>query len=175
MMLGRAAILSAAALLSGCVSDGVGSDYATVAQKVGPPKAGQSRIVVFQEKRQGLSMALCACQIAVDGNPIGRVLVGTYVYADRPAGRHHLAATESLFPGESTRDITTVAGRTYYFLVRTSERHDAMSGGAVIAGVAGVLVTAVATADKEDQGPAQLIPLDEPSARTALAELELAQ
>jgi len=159
-------------LLSGCVSDGVGTDFVSVAQKVGPPRAGQSRIVVFQAKREGLSMALCACQIAVDGNPIGKVLVGTYVYADRPAGRHQLVATEALFPGESKRDITTVAGRTYYFLVRTSERHDAMTGGAVVAGVAGMLVTAVATADKEGQGPAQLIPLDEAAARTALVELE---
>lgn len=174
-MLRRVVILAGAALLSGCVTDGVGSDYATIAQKVGPPKAGQSRVVVLQEKRQGLSMAFCACQIALDGNPIGKVIVGTYVYADRPAGRHQLVATESLFPGESSRDVMTAPGRTYYFLIRSSERHDAVTGGAVVAGLAGMLVTTVATSDKEGQGPAQLIPLDEPTARTALAELELAQ
>jgi hypothetical protein len=50
-----------------------------------------------------------------------------------------------------------------------------MTGGAVVGGLAGMLVTAVATSDKEDQGPAKLIPLDEPNAKTALAELELAQ
>jgi hypothetical protein len=174
-MLRRVLVLAGAALLSGCVSDGVGSNYAAVTQKVGPPKAGQSRIVVFQEKRQGLSMALCACQVALDGNAIGKVGPGTYVYADRPAGRHQLVTTESLFPGESKRDFTTVSGRTYYLLIRTSERHDTMTGGALVAGVAGVLVTAVATSDKDDQGPAQLIPLDEATARTALAELELAE
>jgi hypothetical protein len=32
-----------------------------------------------------------------------------------------------------------------------------------------------ATADREDQGPAQLLPPDESAAKTALAELELAQ
>ena len=136
---------------------------------------GQSRIVVLQTKRQGLSMAFCACEMTLDGTSIGKVIVGTYVYADRPAGRHHLVAAETLFPGESKLDFTTAAGRTYYFLVRSSERHDTMTGGVVVAGLAGMLVTAVATADKENQGPAQLIALDEPAARTALAELELAQ
>jgi hypothetical protein len=168
-------MLAGAALLSGCVGDGVGADYAAIAQKVGPPKAGQSRVVVFQEKRQGLSIALCACQIAVDGSPVGKVTAGTYVYADRPVGRHQLVVTESLFPGETRREFTTVPGRTYYFLVRTSERHDTMTGGAVVGGLAGMLVTAVATSDKEAQGPAQLIPLDESNAKIALAELELAQ
>jgi Protein of unknown function (DUF2846) len=174
-MLRRMVMLVGAALLSGCVSDGVGTDFATVAQKIGPPRAGQSRIVVLQAKREGLSVALCACQMTLDGSSMGKVIVGTYVYADRPAGRHQLIATEALFPGESKRDFTTVPGRTYYFLVRSSQRHDAMTGGAVVAGLPGLLVTAVATADKEDQGPAQLIPLDESAAKTALAELELVQ
>lgn len=174
-MLRWVVLFAISAILSGCVSDGVGTDFASVAQKVGPPKAGQSRVVVFQEKRKGLSIALCACQIAVDGNPVGKVIAGTYVYADRPAGRHQLIVTESLFPGETRREFATVPGRTYYFLLRTSERHDTMTGGAVVGGLAGMLVTAVATSDKEDQGPAQLSPLDEPTARTALAELELAE
>jgi hypothetical protein len=175
VMLWRAVILVSAALLSGCVSDGVGSDYASVAQKVGPPKAGQSRVVVFQEKRKGLSVALCACQMALDGNPIGRVIVGTYVYADRPAGRHQLVASETLFPGDTKRDFTTVSGRTYYFLIRSSERHDAVTGGTVVFGLAGALVTSAATAGAENQGPAELVLLDEPTAKIALAELELAQ
>ena len=167
--------LMVAVLLSSCVSDGVGTDFASVSQRMGPPRAGQSRIVVLQAKRQGLSMALCACDMTLDGASIGKVVVGTYVYADRPSGRHHLSAAEILFPGESRLDFTTAPGRTYYFLVRSSERHDTMTGGVVVAGLAGMLVTAVATSDKEDQGPAQLIPLDETAARTALAELELAK
>ena len=77
----------AAMILSGCVSDQVGTDYATVVQKVGPPKAGLSRIVVLQEKRNGLSMAICACDMKLDGESIGKVMVGRYAYADVPAGR----------------------------------------------------------------------------------------
>ena len=107
-MFGRCvALLAGGLLLSGCMSDGVGTDYAAVSQKLGPPKAGQSRVVVLQEKRQGLSMALCACDVKLDGTPIGKVIFGTYAYADRPAGRHQLVASEVLFPGDTTRDFAT--------------------------------------------------------------------
>ena len=133
-MFRRAVALLAAVLLSGCMTDRAGTEYAAIAQKVGPPKPGHSRIVVLQEKRKGLSMALCACDMKLDGEPLGKVLVGTYAYADRPAGPHQLAATEILFPGETRHDFTTVPGRTYYFLIKSSERHDAVTGGAMFAG-----------------------------------------
>jgi hypothetical protein len=85
-MFRRGVLLLGAVLLSGCVTDQAGTDYASVLQKIGPPKAGHSRVVVLQEKRKGLSMALCACDMKLDGEPIGKVIVGTYAYADRPAG-----------------------------------------------------------------------------------------
>lgn len=72
-----------------------------MSQKIGPPKAGQSRVVVLQQKRDGLSMAVCACEVRVNGSPMGKALVGTYAYADLPAGPHQLTATEIMFPGET--------------------------------------------------------------------------
>ena len=174
-MFWRGVIISiVAVLLSGCVSDRAGTDYAAIAQKVGPPKPGQSRIVVLQEKRDGLSMALCACDLKLDGSPIGKVTVGTYVYADRPAGRHQLLASELLFPGDTKRDIVTESGRTYFFLVRASERHNAVTGVTMIGGLAGAVVASVATSGSDNPGPAVFFPLDEASARTTLAELQLA-
>ncbi|MEP6840103.1 MAG: DUF2846 domain-containing protein [Bradyrhizobium sp.] len=164
--------LLAAALLSGCVSDRVGVDYAAVVQKVGPPKPGQSRIVVLQEKRKGLSMALCACDVKLDGSPIGKVIVGTYAYADRPAGRHQLIASEILFPGETTRDFSTESGRTYFFLIRSSDRHDSVTGVSMVAGLAGGLLASAATAGSGNPGPAEFLALDETTAKTTLAELQ---
>src|SRR6266852_2968730 len=38
-----------AVFLTGCVT-GSGADYASLSQKIGAPKAGQARIVVFREK-----------------------------------------------------------------------------------------------------------------------------
>ena len=174
-MLGRGiALLSGALLLSGCMTAKVGTDYAAISQKVGPPKPGQSRVVVLQQKRDGLSMAICACDVKVDGNLMGKVLVGTYTYADLPAGPHQLVASETLFPGETRRDFTTASGRTYFFLVKSSARHDAVTGMSMIGGLAGVAVAAVATSGSDNLGPGEFIPLDEPSARTMLAELQLA-
>ena len=175
-MFWRGMVLFAAAMfLSGCMSDQVGTDYASVAQKIGPPRAGQSRIVVLQEKRQGLSMAICACEMKLDGDPMGKVIVGTYAYADRPAGRHQLTANETLFPGETRRDFATEPGRTYYFLIKSSERHDAVTGGVLVAGVIGAVATSVVTSGSQNTGPAELFPLDEPTAKITLAELQLAQ
>ncbi len=131
--------------------------------------------MVFQEKRQGLSMALCACDMKLDGEPIGKVIVGTYVYADRPAGRHQLVASELLFPGETKCDFATDSGRTYYFLIRSSERHDAVTGGALMGGLIGVAAASVVTSGSRNAGPAELFPLDESTAKTTLAELQLVQ
>ena len=169
------ALLAAAMLLSGCMTQGAGSEYAAVVQKIGPPKPGQSRIVVLQEKRQGLSMSVCACEMKLDGQPMGKVIYGSYAYADRPAGRHQLVASELMFPGETTREFNTESGRTYYFLIRSSERHDAVTAGTMMVGLVGLAAASVVTSGSQNTGPADLFPLDEAAARTTLAELQLAQ
>jgi hypothetical protein len=169
------AILLPAMLLSGCVSDRTGFDYAAVTQKVGPPRPGQSRIVVLSEKATGLGYDSAVCDLKVDGGPAGQVKPGTYVYVDRPAGRHEIVATQVLFPGETKRDITTVSGRTYFILARNSDRNRALTGMAFAGGLAGVLVASVATAGAENPGPVDLYPLEDAAAKTALAELQQSQ
>jgi hypothetical protein len=159
-------------LLLGCASR-TGFDYAGVMQKVGPPRAGQARIVVLQEKASGLTAT--TCDVKLDDNPVGRLTTGTYVYADRPAGRHQLLATETLFPGESKRDITTESGRTYFFLARTSDRHNAVMGMTMAGGLAGMLVGSAVTSGSDSPGPIDFLPLDEAAARTTIAELQLAE
>jgi hypothetical protein len=79
-----------------------------------------------------------------------------------------------MFPGESKRDFTTTPGRTYFFLVKSSARHDAVTGTTIVAGLAGAVVASAVTAGSDNTGPADLIPLDEPAARTTLADLQLA-
>jgi len=46
-----------------------------------------------------------------------------------------------------------------------------MSSGAIVGGLTGALVMAVAISNNPNQGPVDIYPLDEPSARIALAEL----
>ena len=169
------AVLAGMLMLSGCVSDGVGTDYAAMSQKVGPPKPGHSRVVVLQEKRRGLSMAFCACDVKLDGEPIGKVTVGSYVFADRPAGRHQLVASEVMFPGDTTYNFATEQGRTYFFLVRSSERHDSVTGVSMVGGLVGGFIASAATANAGNPGPADFFALDEAAARATLADLQLVQ
>jgi hypothetical protein len=174
MMFWRGVLLSiVAACLSGCASQRSGFDYAGVMQKAGPPRPGQTRIVVLEEKASGLTATVC--NVKVDGGPMGQLKPGTYVYADRPAGRHQLWASENLFPGESKRDITTEPGRTYFFLARTSDRHNAVMGMTMAGGLAGMLVGSAVTSGSESAGPIDFVPLDEAAARTSIAELQLAE
>jgi hypothetical protein len=169
------ALCVAAVLLSGCASQRTGFDYAAVAQKIGPPKPGQSRIVVLQEKTSGIGGAYCICDMRLDGGPMGRLKPGTYVYSDRPAGRHELVAGETLFPGETKRDIATESGRTYFFLTKTSDRHNSVTGMALAGGLTGAVVASVVTSGSDNPGPVDFFLLDETSARTTIAELQLAE
>ena len=160
-----------AALLAGCASDKTGTDYLAMSQKIGPPRPGQSRIVVMSEKAMGLSAA--GCDLSVDGNAVGKVKPGTYVYADRPAGKHQMVATQTLFPGDTKRELTTESGRTYFFQIKNSERTNAITGVALVGGLAGALVASAATSGKDNPGPVDFIPLDEATAQTTLANLQL--
>jgi hypothetical protein len=173
VMFERGVVLGVAAiLLSGCAGV-TGPDYAGLVQKVGPPRPGQSRIVVLQEKASGLADS--PCDVKIDGSPVGMLKLGTYVYVDRPAGHHQLLATQTLFPGDSKRDIKTESGRTYFFLARTSDRAKAVVGMTFVGGLAGALVASAVTSGNENPGPVDIFPLDEATARTTLAELKLAE
>jgi Protein of unknown function (DUF2846) len=168
-------LLMVAGLLSGCVSDRTGFDYAAIVQKVGPPKSGQSRIVVLSEKSGGVGLDAALCDLMVDGGPTSRVKPGTYVYVDRPAGRHELVASQTLFPGDTKREVTTASGRTYFFVIKNSDRSRALTGMTLVGGLAGAVVASAATAGSDNPGPVDIYPLEEAAARTTLAELQLAE
>jgi hypothetical protein len=87
MFLRGVALSVAAVLLSGCVTERSGADYASMLQKVGPPAAGQARIVVLREQGYG-GIVDQGWDVRLDGGPMADLKTGTYVYADRPAGRH---------------------------------------------------------------------------------------
>jgi hypothetical protein len=169
-----AALLIVAVLLSGCETERNGLDFSGMMQKVGPPSAGLSRIVVLREKGfAGLTDP--GWDVKLDGGPMSDLKTGTYVYADRPAGQHQLSATASLFPGVSQYDISTQSGRTYFFLARPSERSKLLAGMSAGGGVAGLLIGAAVTSGNSNPGPLDFFPLEEAAARTTIAELRLVQ
>ena len=173
-MLWRGVALSIAALLlSGCVTERSGADYAAMVQKVGPPPAGQARIVVLREKGYA-GVIDQGWDVRLDGGPMTDLKTGTYVYADRPAGRRQLSATASMFPGVSQHDVAAVSGRTYFFLARPSARAKTLEGMSAAGGVAGLLVGSAITSNDTNPGPLDFLPLDDQAARTMIAELKLA-
>ena len=102
VMLGRWAGLCVIALqLTACVTDKVGTDFAVTAHRIGPPRARRSRIVVLAGQKTALVHATI-CDVKLDGAAVGPLKM--YLYVDRPAGRHQLGATQTLFPGETKTD-----------------------------------------------------------------------
>jgi len=166
-------LLFIAVSLSGCVTARTGFDFAAVMRKVGPPPAGHSRIVVLSEK--GSVTYGGVADLVIGGVPTKQVRPGVYVYADQRAGKHQIIGTQSMFPGETKYDITTVAGRTYFLIARNSARAGTVTGSTLGAGLAGGLLAMAITAGYDNPGPVDLLPLDEAAARTALADLQLAE
>jgi Protein of unknown function (DUF2846) len=166
--------LIVAVVLCGCETERSGLDYSAMTQKIGPPRAGQSRIVVLREKGYA-GLTDPGWDVKLDGGPMTELKTGTYVYVDRPPGQHQLSATAALFPGVSQRDIPTESGRTYFFLARPSERAKVLGGMSAAGGVAGLLVGAAVTSGNSNPGPLDFFPLEEAAARVTIAELRLAQ
>jgi Protein of unknown function (DUF2846) len=174
-MFWRGVVLAVAAvLLCGCETERNGLDYSAMTQKLGPPRAGQARIVVLREKGYA-GIADPGWDIKLDGGPMSDLKTGTYVYADRPAGQHQLSATASLFPGVSQYDLSVQSGHTYFFLARPSERAKVLGGMSAAGGVAGLLVGAAVTSGNSNPGPLDFFPLEEVAARQTIAELRLAE
>jgi hypothetical protein len=175
VMFGRwAGLCVSALLLAGCVTDKDGTDYAAMPQRIGPPPAGQSRVVLLAPQKKGLLFQGTVCDVTLDGATVGSLKIGTYIHTDAPAGHHQLGATQTLFPAETKTDIKTQPGRVYFFLVQASQRSKAVSTGAMIGGVAGALVASGASSGSDNPGPVDFVPLDEAAARNTIEELELA-
>ena len=173
-MFWRAGVLSVVAvIISGCVTERSGADFASMSQKIGPQRPGQARIVVFREQAYA-GVVDQGWDVKLDGGPLTDLKTGTFVYADRPAGRHQLSATEALFPGVSQRDINAESGRTYFFLARPSERSKTLGAMSAAGGLAGLVVAAAVTSGNENLGPLDFFPMDEATARTAMTDLRLA-
>jgi Protein of unknown function (DUF2846) len=114
-------------------------------------------------------------RIQLDGQTMGDLKTGTFVYLDRPAGRHQL----SFFRGAdlahvSRLDFDVAGGRSYYFRIELNEKGKMVEVGSSMAGVLPLLITSAAAAAVDDRGLFDFIPLDNATAVQAMAELRLA-
>lgn len=168
-----AAVVLGALLLCGCqTTQRNGLDYAAMTLKVGPPKAGHARLVMLRE--QSISIVDADFRFELDGTPVPGLKNGTFVRADRPAGQHRLTASEPGFPGVTEIDISVQSGRTYFYVVRFSDRKNTYIATAS-QGLLGLALTTVITAAYKNPGPLDFVPLDEAAARTTIAQLRLGE
>jgi hypothetical protein len=165
--------LVAVALLFGCAATRDGLDYASVSKTYGGPKSGQGRIVVLWDK--GFPDPFDhGYPVGLDNEPIGILKTGTFLYADRPAGRHELSVNQWDFPGVTKHEVNVVPGRTYFFVTKQSERSKALAVGS-FGGLAGIAVTAAMTSGSDNPGPVDFVPLDEAAGMRAISEFRLTQ
>jgi hypothetical protein len=166
-------VLAAAVALAGCATTRDGVEFASIAQTLGAPKAGQARIVVMREK--GFAGLIdYGYAVTLDNQPLGGELkTGTFIYRDAPAGRHELGAKVFGFPGDTRRELVASPGRTYFFNVVMSDRAKQLNGAQMAGGLVGFVVVAAATSGDKNPGPVDFVSMEEAAARAAITELRL--
>jgi hypothetical protein len=172
----RIAMLSAlAVVLLDCSSTSniTGADFASVSQKVGPPKAGQARVIVFREPP--FNAIDPGYEVKLDEVLMGHLKGATYVYADRPAGRHQISCGAAMFPGVSQKEVALVSGRTYFFNAKPSARAKALLASQAVGGLVGLAVGTAVTSNDDNPGPLDFVPVDDAAARQVMAEFQFSE
>jgi hypothetical protein len=168
--------LVAVAIVAGCAGPTrTGATLDEVRKSVGAPKAGHARIVVLRQKAfPGIFDN--GWQVHLDGSPMGDLKTGTFVYRDRPAGRHQLMfARPGDFSRASRHDFEAAPGRTYVFHLDMNEKGRLVQASGMNAGLAGLFISSAISAAADERGFFDFIPLDEIAAREVMADLRLAE
>jgi hypothetical protein len=169
-----AAIL-VAILVTGCAAPTrTGATLDTLTKNIGAPKAGHARVFVMRDKAfPGIIDA--GWNVQLDGQTMGDLKTGTFVYLDRPTGRHQLTFFRAGDLAHVSRlDFDVAAGRSYYFRIELNDKGRAVAAGSSQGGILPLLVTSAVTAAVDDRGLFDFIPLDDAGARQAMIELRLA-
>jgi outer membrane murein-binding lipoprotein Lpp len=162
------AAVTLSATLSGCVSSGQSGPPMASLKTIGPPPAGQARIIVMRPEKGFYGWGDRALPVKIDGEPVGELLTGQYLSVDRRPGRHQISAELWDHPGTSRHDVNAAAGRVYYFAARVKQKVNDVHAAAAFGGLVGYAIVAAATDD--NSGPIALTPMSEAEARRAIAE-----
>jgi hypothetical protein len=153
-------LVLAAAMLSGCsVTPRNGASFSALAQSMGPPKAGQARIIVFRDPAFA-GLVDPAWPVTIDGEAMGKVKTGEFIYRDRPGGRHKLVLHWDPFPRPSNLEFDAVPGRTHVFRIVLNERGQTLQATTSAAGLAGMFITGAVMAATSERGSYDFVPVD---------------
>lgn len=135
--------LSLALILTGCVSVKMASkDDDARAKKFAPPP-GKANVYVVRPSQVTLSALLFS--VTIDGAPLGRTKVGTYLHSELPPGIYTLSTQSET---KSTVKLVAEAGKNYFYL-------QDVGFGAISA-------------------RSELLPMSEPEGRAGVLDTELA-
>lgn len=137
--------------------------------KAASPQSESSRIVVFR-KQAFTGLYDRAWDIKVDGNTIGALRAGTFVYVDCPPGHHDLSLDLWDEPGTSRASVDTTGGHAYFFDAELNSNATKMDVGAAF----GLVGWAVAAGTTDDRGPINFTPVDGATGLADIASLHLA-
>ena len=168
-------VILAVTAVTGCAAPArTGATLDALTKNIGMPKPGHARVFVLRDKAfAGIIDA--GWNVQLDGQTMGDLKTGTFVYLDRPAGRHHLSFSRGGDLAHVSRlDFDVAGGRTYYFRIELNEKGRMVAAGSSMGGVLPLLVTSAVAAAKDDRGLFDFIPLDHATAIQAVAELRLA-
>lgn len=168
-------VLLAVTVVTGCAAPArTGATLDALTKNIGTPKAGHARVFVLRDKAfAGIIDA--GWNVHLDGQTMGDLKTGTFVYLDRPAGRHQLTfARGGDLAHVSRLDFDVAGGRSYYFRIELNDKGRMVAAGSSMGGVLPLLVTSAVAAAADDRGLFDFIPLDSATATQAMAELRLA-
>jgi hypothetical protein len=101
--------------------------------------------------------------VKINGKAIGNVAVGSYIYADRPAGKYQIVLDHQFERGSFSYDVALKAGEDHYFQI--------VQGGApnrVV--VIGNNAHVVGVPSK--QGPFQIVPVDAQTGQAMMSRIK---
>lgn len=97
-------------------------------------KAQHARIYVMWPAKI-LGGAVARQSVLIDDQPIGYVGNGSYLSADRPAGRHKIVIKAPIGTTQTEHEFHAVAGRTYYFALNMRSMNVPVMAGGIFVNV----------------------------------------
>jgi len=166
-------------LLCACAASGPTFDEAGFSSKSIPD--GKARVVFFRTRESALYLARRAA-VSMDGEKIGGIGYGSFLFHDIDAGNHGLRADMWDMPGQCELIFTAATGETYYFQIDPrSESFGAFAAGDLATQVltmnvfvnvaGGVSAVAAESYGKECGGAFRIYPVDAGTAITRLGPL----